>query len=92
VVEKNETNKKEKKMGKKPQMTHVPRVREKVIVVLCSYFNPSLTQSYTFICVGLCVYVCVCVIIQVLCVLLKGPCPHPPSLHMCHHLLWAIIR
>lgn len=73
-----QTKKKKNRKKASEDKTHVPRVREKVIVVLCSFFNPSLTQSYTFRCVGL----CVCVIIQVLCVFLKGPCPHPPSLHL----------
>lgn len=37
--------------------THVPCVRGKVIVVLCPFFNPSLTQksTYTFRWAGVCV-------------------------------------
>lgn len=56
-LRKTKQTKKKKNRTKAPgDKTHVRRVREKVIVVLCSFLNPSLTQSYTFRWVSLCVH------------------------------------
>ncbi len=52
-----QTKKKKNRTEDPGHKTHVPCVRGKVIVVLCSLFNPSLTQrsSYTSRWAGLCV-------------------------------------
>lgn len=77
-LRKTKQTKKKKNRTKAPgDKTHVPHVREKEIIVLCSFLNPSLTQSYMFRWAGL-----VCIIIQVQCVLLEGQWSHPPFLHM----------